>query len=597
MRRTLLLTSLIALSTLSLPALADSLPDEWLTPSERAGFRSTPSFSETMAFLRRIESRLPGIVRVTEFGRSAEGRALPLVIVSSVGAFTPEAARATGLPVLLIQSGIHAGEIDGKDATLMLLRDLALGLRPELAEGAITLFVPIFNVDGHERVSPFNRPNQDGPEEGMGFRATTNGLNLNRDFLRLASPEARAMISLFNTWRPHLHVDNHVTNGSDSLWVLTWLVAEAPQLDPGVDAWVRQHLPRALAATEAAGHPSGPYVDLLDWSDPTQGIIWDVAQPRYSSGYFPLRHRPSILVEMHSHKPYGQRVLANRDFMAAVIAETVAGGHELVRAVATAERRTVAAGRPEAPPSEVVIGWGVAEDADVVSWPAYAWEEVESVVTGGKFLRYRRGELATVEIPWRHRPVAELTAPRPRGYLVSAGWPQVEEALTGHGLRLERLAEDVELEVETIRVADPSFAGAPFQGSIAVREFAISRQVERRKVPRESLWIPADQPDFEVAVQLLEPEAPDSLLRWGALLSVFERKEYIGLDVLDRLAREMLADPGVRAAWERALANQDFAGDRRRRFEWWYQRTPYWDEQVGLLPVFRVMHPVELPTR
>ena len=187
--------------------------------------------------------------------------------------------------------------------------------------------------------------------------------------------------------------------------------------------------------------------------------------------------------------------------------------------------------------------------------------------------------------------------PRPRGYLVPAGWPQVEEVVAGHGLRFARLAEAVELEVETIRVSEPVLAAAPYQGVVAVRQFTVERQTERRRVGRGSLWIPADQPDFAIAVQLLEPEAPDSLLRWGALMTVFERKEYIGLDVLEKIARGLLADETIRAEWQAALADEAFAGDGRRRFEWWYRRTPYWDEQVGLLPAYRVMDRVDLPLR
>ncbi len=140
----------------------------------------------------------------------------------------------------------------------MILRDIALGRRPELAEDVITVFAPIYNADGHENVSPYNRSNQNGPADGTGYRATANGINLNRDFLRIVSPEAQAMAKLVSIIRPHIQVDNHVTNGSDHKWVLTWLVAEAPQLDPGVDAWVKQHLPRSLQGPKRRAIPMGP---------------------------------------------------------------------------------------------------------------------------------------------------------------------------------------------------------------------------------------------------------------------------------------------------------------------------------------------------
>ena len=352
------LAAALALGAAAVPALAaePTVPEEWRTVAERSGFAATGTYAETMELLARVAAASPAI-EVSSFGRSGEGRELPLVIVSADGAFTPEAAaalaRERGKPVVLVQNGIHAGEIDGKDACLMLLRDVALGRRPELLEAATLLVVPIYNVDGHERVSPYNRPNQNGPVDGMGFRTTSAGLDLNRDHLKLDTTEARAMVGLFNRWRPHLHVDDHVTDGSDHGWVLTWSVAEAPQLHPEVDAWVGEHLPRALAATEAAGHPAGPYVDLVDRANPAAGFSSMVSQPRYATGYYPLRHRPSVLVEMHSTKPYRDRVLANRDFLAALLAEVRAGGRALVTAVAGAEAETVALGGPQAAPSEV----------------------------------------------------------------------------------------------------------------------------------------------------------------------------------------------------------------------------------------------------
>ena len=592
MKKTTFLAISLIISTFIFAA--DELPEEWLTVAEKTEFRATSSYDQTMVYLYQLEAAAPELIRVTDFGRSGQGRPLPLVIVSSEGAFTPEAAAATGKPVLLIQSCIHAGEVDGKDATLMVLRDIALGRRSELAKGAVTLFAPIYNADGHEHVSIYNRSNQNGPVEGMGYRATANGINLNRDFLRLVSPEAKALAKLVTTWNPHLHVDNHVTNGSDHAWVLTWLVAEAPELAPQLDAWVGAHLPKVLAEIEADGHPNGPYVNHISRSDPTAGMIWDVTQPRYSSGYFPLRNRVSILIEMHAHKPFRDRVLANRAFIDELIDEVGRSGRELVKAVNEAEGATVAMGVADAEPSMVVVRWKLGDEGEPITWPAYDWTIEDSEVIGGQRVRYRPGKIREVELEWRHLQEAELTLARPRGYLVLAGWPQIEELVAGHGLRTFRLSQDTELEVETVRLSSPEFATSSFQGVVMVEDFEVSRQPEKRSIPAGSLWIPADQPSFEVAVQLFEPEAPDSMVRWGVVSSLFERKIYIGPDLLEQLAKEMLTDDKVRSEWESALEDLDFAGNTGARYMWWYKRTPYWDETVGLLPVMRVMAPVDL---
>ncbi|HEX2162393.1 MAG TPA: M14 family metallopeptidase [Thermoanaerobaculia bacterium] len=580
-----------AICSLSWSAQPAVVPEPFRTVAERSDFRATSSYEETMAFLGRLAAESPAI-HVTTFGTSGEGRPLPLVVVSAERAFTPEAAKALaaerGKPVVLVQNVIHGGEVDGKDASLMLLRDLALGRRPELLAAATLLVVPIYNVDGHERVSPFNRPNQNGPVEGMGFRTNAAGLDLNRDHLKLDSPEARAVVALFDRWRPHLHVDDHVTDGTDLDWVLTWSVAEAPQLHPGVAAWTERHLTAALAVTRAAGHPAGPYVDLVDGADPTAGFTSAILPPRFATGYYPLRHRPSILVEMHSPKPYRDRVLANRDFLAALLAEVAADGRELVKAVTWAEAETVALGRPDAPPSEVAVRWETAAEPDRLEVPFHDWYLEESIALGTPILRYRES-LRPVEVPWHHRPAAAQTVARPRGYLLLPGWPEAEERLLAHGLRVERLAAAATLRVETLRVDAPDFAAAPYQGRTRVSG-EVRRVAESVEVPAGTSWVPADQPHFAVAVQLFEPEADDSLFSWGVFSSAFERKEYIDPRNLEPLVRRLLAeDPALAAEWEAALQDEAFAADPNARWLWWYRRTPYWDDTVGRLPVFRAL--------
>ncbi len=582
----------LALAMLSPPLAAETV-DTWATPAEYADYRATPSYPETLDFLGRLAKASPHI-QLTSFGRSAQGRELPLVIVSADGAFTPEQARRVGKPVVLIQNGIHSGEIDGKDACLSLLRDLASGLHPDFASGVTLLIIPIYNVDGHQRVSPFNRANQNGPVDGMGFRTTTAGYDLNRDHLKLETVEARALIDLVNRWRPHLHVDDHVTNGSDHAWVFTWSWGEAPQLAPPIDAWMRANMPQVLAATEAAGHRTGPYVGLIDNNDPARGFSSWVGEPRYSGGYFALRHLPSILVEMHAYKPYRQRVEALTAFLGALVEQVGAAGKDLVSAVSAAEAATVALGALGAEASEIVVAWEQHDTGDTIRWPAYEWTHELSQALGVPILKFRRGvfqggDPAGIEVPWIHSGRAATTAPRPKGYLIEPGWPQIEQRLAGHGLVTARLADAVELEAEVYRLEDAAFSSRPYQGRHRVDEVKVRLLREKVSFPAGALWVAADQPHFEIAVQILEPEAPDSLLNWGLLSTIFERKEYIAASVLEPLVVKMLENPGTRAEWEAALADEAFAKNPQARWLWWYQRTDYWDDHVGRLPVVRVM--------
>jgi len=572
-----------------LAAQDSDIPKEWLTPAEVSGFDSTPSYEETLAFLRKLQIRLPEM-SLGFYGTSDQGRPMPFVMVSKDHAFTAEKARAAGKPVVMIQNGIHAGEIEGKDACLMILRDLALGRHSEILDAMTLVVIPIYNVDGHERVSRYNRPNQNGPRDGMGFRATSNGLDLNRDFIKLSSEETRALVTLITTWRPHLHVDDHTTDGVDMDWTVTYTYAEAPQVPAPVDAWQRAHLPAAAAATVKDGFGTGPYVDLEDANDPAKGFNSWVGQPRYSSGYIPLLNRPTVLIEMHSYKPYRQRVLGNRSFLLSLLHEVARDPAGLVKAVADSEAAEVALGRADAKPSDVALVYEVDPQPDSIRFPVYAGAMTTSVVSGKPLLLFQRGEVHEIQVPWLHKPRITKSLARPRGYFVLPGWPQIEQRLRGHHLRVEQLTAPAELDVEAIRVAHPKYAETPYQGLTRVTA-DVTRTPEKRTIPAGTLWVPADQPDFEVAVQLLEPDAVDSLLSWGLLSSVFEQREYIDPRVLEGLAAAELKDPQIAAEWQAALKDETFAANPAARSQWWYRHTPYFDATVGLLPVFRRMQP------
>jgi hypothetical protein len=565
-----------------------TIPPDHYTKAELNGFRATPSYEETLAFLRRLEKTSP-YLSLSFYGTSAEGRPMPLLVASKEKAFTPEAAAKAGRPVVLVLNGIHPGEPDGKDACLILLRDMALGNRPDLLDTLTLLVVPIYNVDGHERLSKWNRPNQNGPVEGMGFRTTTMGLDLNRDFLKADAPETRALLSLVAKWGPDLFVDDHVTDGSDAQATLTVAYGGEPSTSEPLRAWLETVVRPSLAEVEESGWKTAPYIEWVDPLDPPKGIDLGPSEPRYGTGYMPLRGIPSILVENHALKPYGERVRANAAFLSALLSRV---GKEPTPLKET--RAAVLKAARSAPVGSLFVLDAETDTSrpERIDFPGFAWSQVVSPVTGRPRLVYDPTKPVSIPMPVYRHAKAKVTTQRPAAYVVPAGWPRVEEKLAAHGVRFTKLAEPRTLSVGTYRASDAKLEEAPYQGRVRVSA-KIARGTETRRVPAGSLYVPLDDPLAPVAMHLLEPEGPDSLFSWGELSSALEQKEYIDTRVLDPLAEKMLKDdPKLAAEWEAKLKDPKFAANARERYRFFYSRTAYWDESVGLLPVYRLDAPL-----
>jgi len=567
------------------------VPPDLLTRGELTGFQKTETYDEVLAFLTRLERQSP-YLRVSFIGPSEEGRRIPVVVASKEKLFEPGERYKSGKPVVLVLNSIHAGEVDGTVATLMLLRDIALGNRIDLLDGVTLVTVVVYNVDGHARVSAYNRPNQDGPQE-MGYRANARGLDLNRDFVKTDAKETRALLALAEAWNPDLFVDDHVTDGADFQAALSVSYANEPVTPKPLGDWLKAVVPKALADVEKAGFGVlGTYVDFLDARDPTKGFDSSVFSPRYSTGYFPLRNVPSILVETHALKPFADRVRSNLLFLRALLERAGRGAKDLLaaREKARAATRTAAPGSPV-----VVAAKGDPARPESVDFHTYEWAEAMSPVTGRPVLRYDHARKKTIRIQSLEHAVATATVPRPAAYLIPAGFANVEERLKAHGIRYERLAAARTLAVGTYRASGAVFAKTSYQGRVRV-EAKIARAVETLRVPAGSLYVPLDTELANVAIALLEPESQDSLFAWGELSSCLEEKEYMDVRVLDPLAEEMLAkDPKLKAEWKEKLTDPQFASDARARHRFFYRKTPFFDDTVGLVPVFRLDAPLSVP--
>jgi murein tripeptide amidase MpaA len=561
-------------------SLVASPDDPWVTPAEASGFARTPRYDETVAWLLRLVEVAPDLEMVS-LGKSHEGRHLWMVIASADRAFTPEALRATGKPTLLAQGGIHSGEIDGKDAGLMFLRDLSgRGTKHALLDRANFLFVPIFNVDGHERFSRFGRMNQRGPDE-IGWRTTARNLNLNRDYMKLDAPEMRAMVRALDEWAPDLYFDIHVTDGIDYQYDITFGYTGRHGHSPAGARWMDEKLrPTLERDLRAMGHIPGPLIFPMDNNDLAKGIVDWTADPRFSHGYGDARHLPTVLVENHSLKPYDQRVLGTYVLLESALRAIGANARSLRAAIAAdraarPKRIPLAWRPPEAPSSRSIEYLGVRSRL------------VPSAVSGMPHSEWT-GIRDTLRVPFIVASDTTASATRPAAYWVPAAWPEVIERLGAHGIRMERIGEERTLDVEVYRIDEPELETEPFEGRVRVTGAPAPERRRVRFAPG-SVRVPTDQPLGDLAVLLLEPRSPDSFFQWGFFLEILQRTEYVEEYVIEPMAERMLAaDSTLRASFEKKLLEDgEFAGSAHKRLEWFYERTPFYDGQWRIYPVAR----------
>ncbi len=506
-----------------------------LTVAEASEFRATARHADVVALLDRLAAASP-LARRAELGTSGEGRSLPMLILSDPPVATAAEARALareqGRVIVLAIGNIHAGEVDGKEALPMLARELlglgegrpgAAGKPDPILKQVIFVIAPIYNADGNERVAKTNRPGQLGPDEGMGVRENAAGLDLNRDFIKVESPEGAALVRAFNEWDPHVFIDTHTTNGSFHRYVLTYAGPKAPAGDQALVAWSRGVFFPALSGV--FDRPAGDGERRSFWYGSFEGAFSDVppqhqghtrwetfpAQARYGTTYVGLRNRLSVLSEAYSYAPFKDRVLATRDFCRDVLQVVGERRGELVSLLASADARTVSAG--DAAADDVAIRTRAAPWPEKVKVLGYR----ESVIDG----KAVKGEPTEYECELWDRFEPTLAVRRPWAYVLepSPDMDKVVAKLRQHGVRVGRLAKPAKTPTETYVITNLAPASRAFQGHVLVTVSATITppNPDRPEDLAAGAWVVrTGQPLGNLAVYLLEPACEDGLATWNA---------------------------------------------------------------------------------
>ncbi len=522
----------IALALCAFSVVVTAQTADMRTRAEISNFEETSTYADVTRVIDGLAATSP-LVHTESFGKTEEGRDLPLLVISDPKVTTPAAARKLGRPLVFVQANIHAGEVEGKEAVLMLSRRLLSGDLKPLTRQLVILIAPDYNADGNEKVTPQNRTAQNGPVAGVGTRENSKGFDLNRDYMKLDTAEARSLVGLFNKWDPHVVVDLHTTNGSYHANHLTY----SPILNPNADARlieftrermlapIRQKMLKThnwrtyyygnFAPEDGGGRESS----RVDPANPGN-VTWRTFdhRPRFGNNYGGLRNRITILSEAYSYLDFKGRIEVTEDFVEEIWHSAVANAKQIMSLTSQADRVFTA------PSTSKPVELGV-------SFEIRALPEPVEIVVGDvtKVPNPRSGRdmlaMAPLAVPVMMKDYGVFAATRslalPRGWVIPRGSANGRlsaaiDRLRWHGVRVDELAEDVQLAVERFSIATYTRAPKPFQGH---QEARLSGTFDKAQlsVPAGSLYIPANQPLARLAFYLLEPESDDGFVTWNII--------------------------------------------------------------------------------
>ncbi|MDN0081328.1 M14 family metallopeptidase [Crenobacter sp. SG2305] len=567
--------------------------DAWATPLEASNFTRTPRYTDTVAYLERLARAKPGLIELVNLPeKTDEGRPFVMAVVSTSADKSPAGLKKTGKPTIYIEAGIHPGEANGKDAGLMMLRDMTVrGTQAGLLDKVNLLFVPTVNIDGDMRYGKYGRINQHGPDE-TGWRVNARNLNLNRDFTKLDSPEIRNVAYALDRYDPDFFIDTHSSDGINYQYDVTYC-NNGTGWSPAANAWMDKVMtPKVFKTLEDYGHIPNVCISMNDNERPEKGYYpyySDLA--RFSNQYADIRGIPGILVELHAIKPYKQQVLGNYTLYQSLF-ETIAANQDSLRR-AIAEDRARLKGQ-----QQVTLTWKeAAGKPQLVDFKGVVAQQVKSPITGDTVTLWTN-QPKTYRVPLTPLTEPDLVVSRPKGYVVPVEYRDVIARLKAHGIAMTTFDKPTTLDVTVYRIDDIKL-GTPFEpdreladkipgyeGRLLIDGKPVAQQRRVTYAPG-SVRIDTDQRLGVLAMDLLEPASPDSFLHWGFFNATLTSAEAPETYVMEPMARKMLAEsPALKREFEAKLKRDPaFAKDRNARLNWFYERTPFVDTNRFLYPV------------
>jgi hypothetical protein len=552
------------------------------TVYETSGGRQTPTYAQIMDWWNAAD-RASKKISVMQKGPTDAGFPLHLALISDQGYTTVGQAQKDGKLIILINNGIHPGEPDGIDASMLLAKEIVSGTI-SLPASVVLAIIPVYNIGGCLRRSAHYRVDQEGPDE-FGSRGNSQNLDLNRDFIKLDSKEAFSFCAIYQECDPAIFVDNHVSNGADYQHVMTLLTSQYSKLGGSMGTYLHETFEPALyAAMKTKGYDLIPYVNI-GGDKPEKGWneFWD--SPRYTSGYATLWNSFAFVPETHMLKPYPQRVASTKALMECFI--SFAGANAAtIRSLREETKKRISNA------TSLPISWRLDKSRHTnYTFKGYESGTKPSAISGQPRLFYDRSKPFTATVPVYGYYTPERIISTPRAYVIPQGWWKVIERLQINGIRMRRLSQDSTFEVETYRIEDYSTAARPYEGHHANSNVKVSWQKQSLTFLKGDWYIPLDQPGNRFLMETLEPQAEDSYFAWNFFDAILGQKEgYSAYVFEDKAAAYLQTQPDLKKQLEQRVAtDSSFAKSGRAQLDFIYKNSPWYEPDHNRYPVFRVM--------
>lgn len=552
------------------------------TVFEQSDGVESATYQQTVAYYMQLANKY-STVKISEVGTTDTEYPLHLVLYAKDEKWTLLNRAKSDKVVILINNGIHPGEPDGIDASMMLIRDAAAG-KINVPDNIVLAVVPVFNIGGALNRNSFSRANQNGPK-AYGFRGNAQNLDLNRDFMKMDAKETQTLVKLFHTLDPDVFIDNHVSNGADYQHIMTLLSTQHNKLGGNMGAYLNQTFePKIFANMKTRGYDLVPYVNV--WGKtPDKGWNAFIDPPRFASGWAALFQTYAFVAETHMLKPFKDRVWSTYALMESIIKIASDNASEI--------RSTRQKDRAQSIRSKsMVIDWQHdTTQSTLIDFLGYEGGYKPSSISGKPRLYYDRDKPYAKKVPYYNTYEPEITITVPKAYIVRQGWgSKVVERMRLNGVSVVKAPQDTTMELTVYRILDMSTTSYPYEGHYLHSNISVKKVTKKITVRKGDFIIKTTQQAKRYIVESLEPQAPDAFLAWGFFDGVLQQKEHYSPYVFEDLGFKLLQDNEVlnNKYQQRMKTDTAFANDGAAQLDFIYKNSPYYEQSHNIYPVYRV---------